>query len=509
VKRFYIIKLITILLACQFYLFGQGAIEESESSVADNKGLTSEALLSAKKDLDEALKKRSEVFAQIGSEKNPLLKELGELEDKVAALQKEFVSLQRDKLARRSDLFRLNQEVSQYQAGVDYVKSVFKEFNLNFPTRIHAAEQQLYEEELKSINDKTSNGLISDQDELIERLKIVDIAFQRIEENVGGRIFSGQALTEKGENVNGTFGLMGPVAYFADASGAVAGVTRMIPNQSNVSVANLGEDRAEGIKSFVEGKESTIPIDATLGQAITLESSKETVVEHIAKGQMVGFAIIMLGILSLAIAGFKWWEISKFNVPTPIQINAILDDLSEGDQQSALKKAAAIPGKAGEMVVVAVEHFDGKRRLLEELLYEKLLSIRPKLERFLPFLAVTAAAAPLMGLLGTVMGMIKTFKLITKFGTGDARTLSSGISEALVTTELGLVVAIPILIIHGIMMRMSKGKVGSLEATALAFMNGLSENEELSNRGNFNKPSAENSGNNNEPNGGTPVLEPV
>ena len=224
---------------------------------------------------------------------------------------------------------------------------------------------------------------------------------------------------------------------------------------------------------------------------------------------MVGFAIIMLGILSLAIAGFKWWEISKFNVPTPIQINAILDDLSEGDQQSALKKAAAIPGKAGEMVVVAVEHFDGKRRLLEELLYEKLLSIRPKLERFLPFLAVTAAAAPLMGLLGTVMGMIKTFKLITKFGTGDARTLSSGISEALVTTELGLVVAIPILIIHGIMMRMSKGKVGSLEATALAFMNGLSENEELSNRGNLNKPSAENSGNNNEPNGGTPVLEPV
>ena len=94
------------------------------------------------------------------------------------------------------------------------------------------------------------------------------------------------------------------------------------------------------------------------------------------------------------------------------------------------------------MVVVAVEHFDGKRRLLEELLYEKLLSIRPKLERFLPFLAVTAATAPLMGLLGTIDGMIKTFKLITKFGTGDARTLSSGISEALVTTN-GLVVAIP------------------------------------------------------------------
>ncbi|MGY8690480.1 MAG: MotA/TolQ/ExbB proton channel family protein, partial [Verrucomicrobiales bacterium] len=103
-----------------------------------------------------------------------------------------------------------------------------------------------------------------------------------------------------------------------------------------------------------------------------------------------------------------------------------------------------------------------------------LLTIRPKLERFLPFLAVTAAAAPLMGLLGTVMGMIKTFKLITEFGTGDAKSLSSGISEALVTTELGLVVAIPILIIHGILTRMARGRIGSMEGASMAFLNGLS-----------------------------------
>ena len=78
-----------------------------------------------------------------------------------------------------------------------------------------------------------------------------------------------------------------------------------------------------------------------------------------------------------------------------------------------------------------------------------MLRVRPTLERFLPFLAITAAAAPLLGLLGTVIGMIKTFQLITIFGTGDAKSLSSGISEALVTTALGLSVAIPILILHG------------------------------------------------------------
>jgi biopolymer transport protein ExbB len=88
-------------------------------------------------------------------------------------------------------------------------------------------------------------------------------------------------------------------------------------------------------------------------------------------------------------------------------------------------------------------------------------------------MALTAAAAPLLGLLGTVTGMINTFKLITVFGTGDASNLASGISQALVTTELGLVVAIPSLIIHGLLSRMARQKLGDLEQIAVGFINGV------------------------------------
>ena len=88
-------------------------------------------------------------------------------------------------------------------------------------------------------------------------------------------------------------------------------------------------------------------------------------------------------------------------------------------------------------------------------------------------MALTAAAAPLLGLLGTVTGMIKTFTLITIFGTGDAKSLSSGISEALVTTELGLIVAIPSLILHGLLSRMAKQKIGDLEQISVSFINGI------------------------------------
>ena len=69
--------------------------------------------------------------------------------------------------------------------------------------------------------------------------------------------------------------------------------------------------------------------------------------------------------------------------------------------------------------------------------------------------------------------MIKTFTLITIFGTGDAKSLSSGISEALVTTELGLIVAIPSLILHGLLSRMAKQKIGDLEQISVSFINGI------------------------------------
>ena len=87
----------------------------------------------------------------------------------------------------------------------------------------------------------------------------------------------------------------------------------------------------------------------------------------------------------------------------------------------------------------------GGRALGEEYGFEQLLKEQSRLERFGTVIMVSASIAPLLGLLGTVSGMIATFDIITEFGTGDPRLLSGGISEALVTTRLGLIVAIPTL----------------------------------------------------------------
>jgi biopolymer transport protein ExbB len=112
-----------------------------------------------------------------------------------------------------------------------------------------------------------------------------------------------------------------------------------------------------------------------------------------------------------------------------------------------------------------------KRDTLESVLQEAILKELPRLERLLPALNILGAVAPLLGLLGTVTGMIDTFQVITLHGSGDPRMMSGGISEALVTTMLGLSVAIPIMLAHTFLRRRLEHIVGDMEEKAVALSN--------------------------------------
>jgi len=231
------------------------------------------------------------------------------------------------------------------------------------------------------------------------------------------------------------------------------------------------------IGTTISNGKGTLPLDGTMGKAIEVAAAQETLMDTIKKGGVVGHAILGLGAISLLIALFKLYEVTRFQVPSRSKINAILDDLLAGKHDAAKKTAAGISGQAGDLVRVGVDRFYEKRRVLEEAMFEKLVVIKPRLERFLPFLALTAAAAPLMGLLGTVLGIIKTFKAMALYGTGNAKSFSAGISEALITTAEGLIVAIPVLVLHGMMKSLVKSKFSEIEGVGIALINGTTERE--------------------------------
>jgi biopolymer transport protein ExbB len=195
--------------------------------------------------------------------------------------------------------------------------------------------------------------------------------------------------------------------------------------------------------------------------------------EHIIKGGPTMYPIVGLGLLAVLIGIVKYFQIGFIRIARPRDLQIIVDRVNEGDKAAALKQAKRVGGPVGNMLKVAIEHANEKKEYIEEVLYEVMLKVRPKLEAFLPVVAIAAATAPLLGLLGTVTGMINTFKIISVFGTGDPKTLSGGISEALITTEFGLITAIPALLIHAVISRKVKGVLGAMEQISVAFINGV------------------------------------
>jgi biopolymer transport protein ExbB len=427
----------------------------------------------ASSDLKSALTELAETRAEIATEKIPLIREVSSLEDKVKQKADELNRLRR--LRDNSDLGlnRLRDQVEAMNAQNEYAAGLLDEFVRSFETRIDYSEVQLYSAAAEEARLALDDSDMSQAERFNKQIAVIGVALDRLEKLTGGYTFPGKALSPTGEIEEGTFAAFGPSVYFASSQSDLAGTTFNKLNAAEAAIAVPGEMFSTGIRAFIESGEGTIPADATLGKALKIVEGNDSIAEHLAKGGSVGIVIISLGVVCLLLGAFKVIEVTAFKTPKPEDVQKIIGQIEQGELAEARNTAASIPGKGGALLIKGVEFADEKRGTLEEILYEKILAVRPKLERFLPFIALTAAAAPLLGLLGTVTGMIKTFNLITIFGTGDAKSLSSGISEALVTTELGLVVAIPALIIHGLLSRMARQKIGDMEQTAVGFINGV------------------------------------
>lgn len=431
------------------------------------------ALGSSKEDLTRSLEELARVQQQIADEKIPLAKTLHELEDQVLAKRREFERVTRLRDNQTVDLNSLRAETKARTDENAHLSSLLGEYVRRFETRTHISEVQRYQslvDEAKLAGDDVN---LNATERFKKQITVIQTALERIEEVMGGTTFEGRALAAQGTLEQGKYALLGPVAVFASAQSESTGIAELQLGSPEPTVIEIGKEFSGGIRSITRTGAGDLPLDPTLGNALKIASIKETWTEHLKKGGPVMIPILFLGALASLIALLKWIQVSRVRVARPRDLQAILDHLNRGDKARALEYASRIRGPAGEMLTTAIEHSDQDKELIEEVLYEKMLHTKPRLERFMPFIALTAACAPLLGLLGTVTGMINTFKMITIFGTGDPKRLSAGISEALITTEYGLMIAIPALLVHALIARRAKGVLASMEQTAVGFINGL------------------------------------
>ncbi len=174
-------------------------------------------------------------------------------------------------------------------------------------------------------------------------------------------------------------------------------------------------------------------VDITRGQLLSLLIETPNLRERIEQGQAVGYVIIGLGILGLLLSLERIISLT----------------IASGKVSAQLKRSEARGDNAlGRVLQVYHNNRQADTETLELKLGEAILKEMPRLQRGILFIKIISVVAPLLGLLGTVIGMIITFQAITLYGTGDPRIMAGGISTALITTVLGLVVAIPMVLLH-------------------------------------------------------------
>jgi len=166
--------------------------------------------------------------------------------------------------------------------------------------------------------------------------------------------------------------------------------------------------------------------------------------DYLAQG---GWIMIPLGICSIAMWILIFERFQAYAALTRKDIG--IARAVEAVQAGSLQKQR--DGMRATLVDAYLGKRAGEPELDAKILQECALEQRAELKRYLSFIAVLAAVAPLLGLLGTVLGMIETFEVISFFGTGNAKAMAGGISVALVTTQTGLLVAIPGILVSGVL----------------------------------------------------------
>jgi biopolymer transport protein ExbB len=441
---------ISILLAGLLFLPSVQAVEKPENLDALLKQVKRDSILEQQQN-----KKREAEFVAARDKQAELLTQanaqLAEQERRTTLLNLAFQSqeanlaekeaLLQEKSGSLGELFGTVRQMANDSRSVleSSMTSVQKPGRTEFLTLLTERKQQPTIDELRDF-------WLMIQEEMTESGKIVQ--------------FTAPIITADGEVKEKQVTRVGVFTAFSEGN-----FLRYLPETGNL--VELGRQPVERLRKIAFNFEKAGPesglqpvvVDPTRGAILALLVQAPDLKERIQQGGWIGYIILGLGVIGLLVALLRF-------------ISLAVVGRGIASQQKNLEKIS-LKNPLGRILSV---YNDSGTQCVETLslkLDEAILREIPKIERGIVTLAIIAAITPMLGLLGTVSGMIETFQSITLFGTGDPKLMSGGISQALVTTELGLAVAIPIMLIHSAISSKSNRLVQILdeESSALVALN--------------------------------------
>ncbi len=308
-----------------------------------------------------------------------------------------------------------------------------------YPNRTEDITKMADSKALPSI-EQLENLWFTLQHEMTESAKIV---------RFNGQIESANGIREPAEIIRiGSFNAIANGGYlrYSPETNSLVSLARQPSSQYLNLIADYAETKA-GI--------AALAVDPTRGVMLSMLIQSPNTSERIQQGGIVGYIILSLGAIGLVLALFRL---------------LVLMQTGQKMQQQITNSNASNDNPLGRVLLATEQASQQDTDTLELILDEAITREVPDLEKGLSIIKLFAAVAPLLGLLGTVTGMIATFQSISLFGTGDPKLMADGISQALVTTMLGLCVAIPLLFLYNIVASRSKVLVQILDEQSAGIM---------------------------------------
>lgn len=429
------------------------------------------ALQKAKARYEAALAEARESQKRITEDRRLLEREVALLEGQVAALKADIDAgnARIEALARERAAFseRQSEDESALRELTGSMRVVARDLETTLAQSLLTALAPQRLDALKPMLDKDHFPGLDDA-------KIMsDLLFEEM-------AFSGEVALRKGSfigrNGNETQGDILTIGKFTAAYRADAEVGFLNYSEENHRFFALSSlppwSIGRNLKAYMQGDTDEVTLDISDGAALKQITHTNTLMDQIRSGGLLVWPILAIGVFAILIAVERVFFLKGVHDNTDGVMGRVNDLAMQGRWEEC---DAVVKQKKGRPVYDVLEAGlcarGEDRETLESILQEAILKELPRLERFLPMLNMMGAIAPLLGLLGTVTGMITTFHVITLYGTGDPRMLSGGISEALVTTMLGLSVAIPIMLTHTFLSRRVEHVVGDMEEKAVALTN--------------------------------------
>ena len=402
------------------------------TSASAQTQLTLEQVLDAvRKERSAASAENQERERRFLAERNNQQAELNRVRSQVAAAAAESTRLEGVMEANQAELDRLDGELAskqgEFQELFGAARSAAADLNAQLDRSLISAEFPGRQDELREVA-QTDTLPTETQLRFLWETMIQQIAAQS-----EVKVFTADVALANGTSESREVTRIGPFVAFSGgkylvydgAQGKLNFLARQ-PASSVVSAAKAVEN-AKG-DGYVRGV-----IDPSLGQLLSLIVETPGLSERVQQGGSIGFLTLGLGFLAFLLGAYKWVTLSS----------------TAGAVKAQVRRQK--PSKSNPLgrVMIAYEELQNKDpEAIQLALDDAILKEIPRLEGGLNLVKIISTVAPLLGLLGTVVGMVITFQSITLFGTGDPQIMASGISVALMTTVIGLVVAIPLVLLH-------------------------------------------------------------